>query len=332
MTLPRYHWLDVCVQAMSLDDDAAAEIDLAVARAPDDFELRVKRVGCLRRRNLPCGGDILWLTIHHPEIDLAALGMVHRDEEPEAHEAIRAAWEEHLARSPDSTELLRLTAQFCREDDPDFAETLLRRAAEIEPEEPRWPSLIGDSLMRRHAYEGDEQRRLTLATEALESYERALALESSDFGAHLQLCDIAQAAAAARRHDRGRGAALEVLQNAPKFEDTWQFGNSIHRANIVLGHIALDEGHVQEAEQRLLAAGATPGSPQLDSFGPDLDLARRLLAAGSPETVIAYLRDCGRFWQGESDNLSRWIEQIETTGSSTLEMYYPDAETDEPGP
>ncbi len=50
------------------------------------------------------------------------------------------------------------------------------------------------------------------------------------------------------------------------------------------------------AKNHLLAAGATPGSPQLDSFGPQMQLAGELLAQGEKETVLQYLDLVARFW------------------------------------
>ena len=46
----------------------------------------------------------------------------------------------------------------------------------------------------------------------------------------------------------------------------------------------------------LRAAGHTPGSPQLDSFGPDIRLAWDLLQRGQDQAVLDYLHDVARFW------------------------------------
>ena len=59
-------------------------------------------------------------------------------------------------------------------------------------------------------------------------------------------------------------------------------------------------------------AGKTPGSPQLNSFGPNMMLAEALLEAGRKETVIEYLKLCGKFWKrGQVD---KWIEVIKEGG------------------
>jgi hypothetical protein len=67
---------------------------------------------------------------------------------------------------------------------------------------------------------------------------------------------------------------------------------------------------VAEAKARLLKAGATPGSPVLNSFGPELTLGRDLLEKGERETVLQYLELCSRFWKSSRSDLKRVIAQI----------------------
>ena len=49
--------------------------------------------------------------------------------------------------------------------------------------------------------------------------------------------------------------------------DNWDKGNRIHKANILMGRAWLHGGHMEEARDDLLAAGRTPGSPQLNAGG-----------------------------------------------------------------
>jgi hypothetical protein len=124
------------------------------------------------------------------------------------------------------------------------------------------------------------------------------------------MCNIAKAAATALRPGRAKEAAATILTDASKFEDTWQFGNSVHSANIALGHVALDAGDIDEAARCLIAAGMTRGSPQLDSFGPDRRLAKRLADAGARTAVIDYLTHCKSFWSRDRGATDRWIRRL----------------------
>jgi hypothetical protein len=60
----------------------------------------------------------------------------------------------------------------------------------------------------------------------------------------------------------------------------------------------------------LRASGATTGSPTLDSFGPNMLLARDLLEAGEDEAVLAYFEQCRVFWKMGGDKLDRWSQDV----------------------
>jgi hypothetical protein len=75
---------------------------------------------------------------------------------------------------------------------------------------------------------------------------------------------------------------------------------------MVLGRVAVRDGDLETAERELLLAGNTPGSPQLNSFGPNMSLAKDLLEQGRSDAVIEYFGLCGKFWEMENGNLRRW--------------------------
>ena len=75
----------------------------------------------------------------------------------------------------------------------------------------------------------------------------------------------------------------------------------------MLGRIAVREGHIKEADRYLLAAGKSPGSPQMDSFGPNMSLAKDLLEKGQRNTVLQYFALCHKFWKSESGIIQRGL-------------------------
>ena len=90
--------------------------------------------------------------------------------------------------------------------------------------------------------------------------------------------------------------AHEYLTIAASKSADWNYGNAIHHANLLLGRISLKKGDVVKAKYYLLEAGKTPGSPQLNSFGPNMTLAKELLELGEKEIVLTYLEGCEKFW------------------------------------
>jgi hypothetical protein len=100
--------------------------------------------------------------------------------------------------------------------------------------------------------------------------------------------------------------ATEALELLPKAKRDWNFGNVVHDAHLALGRAALAHGDHPRARRELLLAGQTPGSPQLDSFGPNMLLARDMLRAGDREVVFEYFQECHRFWKFGGSKLRRW--------------------------
>jgi hypothetical protein len=104
-----------------------------------------------------------------------------------------------------------------------------------------------------------------------------------------------------RRWDEAEARAQEGLELAERFTTDWNYGNVIHDCHQILGLLRLREGNVEAARQHLFAAGNTPGSPQLNSFGPSMELARELLLCGERQAVVEYLDLVARFWTRQKD-------------------------------
>ena len=104
--------------------------------------------------------------------------------------------------------------------------------------------------------------------------------------------------------------ADELLKLAPSYKSDWNYGNAIHKGNIALGRIAVTKNEIAKAKEYLLKAGDTPGSPQLNSFGSNMTLARDLLEKSENEVVIKYLEKSKKFWELSGDKLDFWIFQI----------------------
>ena len=110
--------------------------------------------------------------------------------------------------------------------------------------------------------------------------------------------------------DEAQGLAKELLQMAQTRTNDWNYGNAIQDSNQVLGRIALSKGDVAEAKKRLLASTDSEGSPQMNSFGPNMQLAKELLANGDKEVVLEYLDRCSAFWKMGAERLADWSESV----------------------
>jgi hypothetical protein len=168
--------------------------------------------------------------------------------------------------------------------DPALAEEMLRRGALLEPEAADWHDLLARLrfVAARDAESDDHRRRL--GREALAEYDSALRLETRPLRRYGLQIRLGEAAYEAEEYSRAAKAATSVLAEAPDFETTFAFGNGIHSGHIVLGRVALATGDLAAACDHLAAAGATRGSPQLNSFGPDFRFSR---GRKTPSTIDA---------------------------------------------
>lgn len=98
--------------------------------------------------------------------------------------------------------------------------------------------------------------------------------------------------------------AEEMLVNNND-RNSWNYGNVIHKANTLLGRIALSDDNLENAKIYLIRSGNTPGSPQLNSFGPSFILARALLEKGEKDVVLEYLNLVAVFWANPNRNSKR---------------------------
>ena len=106
--------------------------------------------------------------------------------------------------------------------------------------------------------------------------------------------------------DAARARAVQLLRLAEVEPDNWDYGNAVHKAHIMLGRVALARGDLDLAGVELIASARTPGSPQLASFGPNMQLALELLQAGRKDAVLEYFRLCDQFWELGHARLRSW--------------------------
>ena len=115
----------------------------------------------------------------------------------------------------------------------------------------------------------------------------------------------------AERYDLVRKQAEQYLALADAHKDHWNYGNALHHGNLYLGLLAHREGDLDRAQDYLLRSAATPGSPQLNSFGPNTLLADRLLAAGRREAARQFLERCRAFWSPQLAQIDSWLEALD---------------------
>jgi hypothetical protein len=115
--------------------------------------------------------------------------------------------------------------------------------------------------------------------------------------------------------------AKEWLELAAVYRCNWNYGNAIHDGNRYLGLASLRAGKVDEAANFLVLASKSTGSPQLDTFGPELNLADALLKRGKTQAVTEYLQGIHQFWGMDNGQVDRWIAAINKGERPELERF-----------
>lgn len=156
----------------------------------------------------------------------------------------------------------------------------------------------------------------SLALAYLKAHESDLKKDAPETEQYRALYNLCPAALSAGEIEKAKNYANALIELAPRLEGMPGFGpgmqgTALHIANIVLGHIALNEGKVSDAKRHLLAAATIrKGDAPLSSFGPDMLLAKRLIEKGDRKIALEYLDLCIKFWTYERGRVGEWKEAI----------------------
>lgn len=209
--------------------------------------------------------------------------------------------------------------------------SLFLAAQEKRPQSFIWVDLV----VMYYAGEGNNARKLNDENERKKLFENSLQylMKSKETLQSVQITEnnkaeyysrikqlnemIAGASIETGELERAKQMANELLENNT---DTLSFnyGSIICNGNTILGRVALKEGDLEHAKEYLIKSAETPGSPELNSFGPSFILAKELLQEGEKEIVLNYLDLIARFWakpgqrssSGKIEMLEKWKEEI----------------------
>jgi hypothetical protein len=129
------------------------------------------------------------------------------------------------------------------------------------------------------------------------------------------LTALGKVAFEAEEIEKSQTYARELLAMADQYPKDWNYGNALYYGYFLLGRVALRQGNVSLATQYLLNSATTPGSPQLNSFGPNVTLAKELLEKGRAEAVLQYFALCKSFWKMDRGRLEEWSATVRAGGT-----------------
>ncbi len=289
----------------------ASDLEAALTQSPDNLEIRTKLLGYYLIPRLlnaeaktASRAHALWFIKNHPEASITGTPFCQIDAiiDPDGYKQAKELWMSQTRSHAVSAVVFGNAARFFFLHDKALAEELLEKAKELEPFDSRWSEQLGEL----YALQGGKES----AKKALLELQTAQATDRSDESRYYRLDQLTKSAFDAGQIEEAAAYAKELLAAAANHTKDWNYGNAIHHANLILGRIALQNGDVKGANEYLLKAGQTPGSPQLNSFGPNMSLAKELLETGEQDVVLQYFDLCRKSWEMGDDRLSEWTEQV----------------------
>ena len=301
-------------EGASLTADEITDLEAHLADNPMDLSARTRLLGywgdLARYREPPSKTRVrsllLWLIHNEPKSEvLSILPSTVREfdphSDPEGFVEGKQAFLAHLEKEPNDLTLLQHTVDFLGLNNRSLVIELLERAQSVDSSNPNWTLKLGFTHYL-DIHSGSGEPNIEAARSALGQYERAYELLDESRG-RSSLQYATEAAIVANDLDKAGEYAYSMLEaNRPGSHH----GDNIHFGNITLGRIALAQGDTKGAASYLLLAGSTPGSPQLNWFGPDTKLAKKLLETGEHESVLQYFSLCAKFWKRGGDQLREW--------------------------
>ncbi|MBT5705959.1 MAG: hypothetical protein HOI66_06510 [Verrucomicrobia bacterium] len=300
-----------------MSSSEAEALELQLESKPSDEMIRLQLHGFYtRNRQEDSAVDKrllhgLWLIEHSPrsEVHRHLYSAFNQKKYPEQFGIGRGLWLTHADRHKEDLAITEFAGLYLRKSDPDIAAALFQRGAGAEPEEPRWPSHLGQLRIfaMDNAVAGSDEKQ-AIAVDALEFFERSYQL-STERGRSGMLTSLCRASIHGRRYDKARQYARRRLSH----EGGGRFGYAARHfhGHAVLGVVAFESGELEQAEKHLMLSVKLPESARKLMHEPDMSLVLRFLSKGEKGLVREFFEACKLVWKDGEAQLRKWQEQLD---------------------
>jgi len=189
------------------------------------------------------------------------------------------------------------------------AERRLRLAVTAAPKDPLIHARLGRFFLAQVNGAKDHGTKYAAASSALLELERARALLNNEEDKLKLMAALVRTSAIVDRQDKARDYAVEWMKKVPV--GRWDYANAQHYGHTALGLIAVKAKDLKAAKDQLAMSADHSGSPQLNAYGPCMDLAAALMNQGQKDAVADYLEACGRFWKAGDKQLATWNQALD---------------------
>jgi len=307
---------------INLSADEAKQLEDRLELDPNSMGLRAqllgyyfdKMDGSARKARV---SHVLWFIRNAPGESLSGLPYCWLNPilDGEVYYRAKNLWLHQVQTYKDHPIVLGHAASFFSVYERNLAEDLLKRASDIDPNNTQWSLQLG-YLYSLSLNDASVTTRREAAQKTLFHLEKLVdgRIEKTERASVVIM--LARAAYEAGHLEKARNYAQELLSISQTHSS---HGDAVHHGNLILGSLALKLGSVEKAKGHLIAAGKTPGSNVLNSFGPRMSLAKELLEKGERDVVIEYLSLCAVFWKSGKAVLDNWLATVKGGGVPSFE-------------
>ncbi|MBI4835504.1 MAG: hypothetical protein HY811_11895 [Planctomycetes bacterium] len=304
------------------------KLEALLKKEPFRLDIHIQLIGYYVRNNKEDQKEyeehLIWAITNYPDLEFVVSSFLQVDSiiSPNLYKKIEKLWLRQIEVNNDNHLVLLNASNFFFHANPNLAEKLLKNAKVLAPENYDISRYLTTFYEVHDKPKEAENEKKGFAANRLKKLESQL---GESLGADYFYCllDITKQAYISGSFEKAVDYANKLLKESSKFENDWNYGNAIHHGYIILGLVSFKSGDIVKARDCLIRSGLVSGSPQLNSFGPDMTLAKLLLKSGKNTTpekddvkaVIQYLQNCKNFWRGEVDLLDAWIKTIESGGT-----------------
>jgi tetratricopeptide (TPR) repeat protein len=307
-----------------LSKPAADKLELDLKSDSDNFADRIELLAFYSFKTYKDGltpedlmhrrAHIFWVIEHEPSSTFASDNAAAFGAEGQDHEGLEEGgklWLQQVKASPRNARILYNAGRFFGWTDGwSRSEELLEGAYAIEPQNHDIASFLAGLYWRDARHSSNAEQVRSEAAKSLGVYERALS-DTNDQREQLNdLPEAAQAAFEAGEYEKAGAYSKKALNLAAQPENVADSADAGHYGNIVLGRIAVRQGDVAGGSAYLLKSAAIKGNPHLDTFGPNMMLAKELLEKGERTSVLQYFDLCGAFWKDDDGKLKQWRSSV----------------------
>lgn len=310
--------VNLCLKGGDLSEEAAGKLEDKLKKKSDDLPTRTLLLGYYFLKSHESDQarkkrqeHIKWIVANRPESYVSGSPYAHLTPylEGKVYNEVKNLWLKQVEAHKNNTAILGNAASFFLIANSDLAEKLLKKAKALEPDNPEWPDRLGFLYSLDNDSESTKLK-CEAAEKSFKQMEIAFKSTKKKVDKFYMLPDLAMSAFEAGDLDKSAKYATELINKSVQYKDDWNYGNAIHYGNLIHGRIALKSGKIKMAKRYLIEAGKTSGSPQLNSFGPNMTLAKELLEKNEKEVVLEYFQLCGKFWEMGTNELKNWTADV----------------------